>query len=85
MEERRASEIQLAEFRAEFKAFVARFDERDKRLFGNGQPGILDKHQARLDAHEDRMNFVRGALWVIGGLLTLFGGTVVAHIALSVK
>ncbi len=50
------------------------------RLFGNGQPGELDKLDARLKDQERTTNWAKGALAVITGALTLFGGTEIYHI-----
>lgn len=50
------------------------------RLFGNGQPGELDKLDARLKEQERVINWAKGAVAVILGLLSLLGGTEIYHI-----
>ncbi len=50
------------------------------RLFGKEQPGELDKLDARLKEQERATNWAKGALAVITGAMTLFGGTEIYHI-----
>ncbi len=50
------------------------------RLFGNGQPGELDKLDTRLKDLERTTNWAKGAVAVIVGLVTLLGGTEIYHI-----
>lgn len=51
------------------------------RLFGNGQPGFVEKSDERLKELESYRSFIRGAAWVIGGLFTLLTGVLTYHIA----
>ena len=41
------------------------------RLLGNGQPGEIDKMNRRLVSLERDANFSKGALWILGAVLTL--------------
>lgn len=54
------------------------------RLLGNGQPGAIAELGARIDSVEDRVSLVetnwttahgwiKGIVWIIGGILTLAG------------
>lgn len=52
----------------------------DHILFGNGQPGELDKMQKRIKVTEEFRSSIRGALAVLTFLMTIFGGMVVTHI-----
>lgn len=79
--ERKPSDPDLQTLEAKFDAFVERFEERDRRLFGNGQPGILDKHTDKLAEHDRKFSFQQGALWALGGLLTMLES---AHILLVI-
>ena len=45
-----------------------------KRLFGNGQPGIIKEHNERLSDLEEIKAKGTGAFWVLGCLITIFGG-----------
>lgn len=50
------------------------------RLFGNGQPGELDKHEARIRELESSANHWRGIVAAVVALVGLFGGTEILHI-----
>lgn len=42
--------------------------------------GRIPKMERKVDSHGEQINFWRGAIWILAGVLTLFGGVVVAHI-----
>ena len=59
---------------------IARIDENvteiHHRLFGNGQPGLMDRHEARLTQLETETAYSKGfktAVWAAIGLLTSGG------------
>jgi hypothetical protein len=52
----------------------------EKRLFGNGQKGELDKQDDRIAGLETTKNRLLGAIGIISFLLTLTGGTLLAHL-----
>lgn len=51
-----------------------------KELFGNGQPGRLPQLEKSQAKQGEQIAFWRGAIWIIGGLLTLIGGALLEHI-----
>jgi len=58
---------------------LTRLDERTQRiehdLFGNGQPGILACLRQDISALQEHASQGKGALLVMGFLLTVFGGS----------
>ncbi len=50
------------------------------RLFGNGQPGELDKLRDRILPLESHRHQFIGAVGVVSFILLLLGGTFIAHI-----
>ena len=63
---------------------VARIEEvvlrLDRYLLGNGQPGAIQKIEDRIRPLEETRNQWKGAIAIIGFLLMLTGGTLLAHI-----
>ncbi len=62
-------------------------EEMHTRLFGNGQPGELDKLGKRLETLDGEIEtlketraHVKGVIWTIGVLFTAMGGTELWHI-----
>jgi len=57
---------------------IARIDETvteiHHRLFGNGQPGDIATLQRKQIETDSFISQAKGALWVIGGLLTFLSG-----------
>jgi hypothetical protein len=51
-----------------------------ERLFGNGQPGEIAKLQAEQKTQAAFRNRVRGALTVIGLLVSALGGVLITHL-----
>jgi len=60
---------------------IARIDETVSeiyhRLFGNGQPGELAALQQKQGEMKEFVSQAKGALWVIGGMLTLISGVII--------
>lgn len=57
------------------------------RLFGNGQPGELDKLSTRLSVMDTEIDelketkaHAKGAMWMVGALFTMLGGTELWHL-----
>jgi len=60
---------------------IARIDEIVQnihyRLFGNGQPGELALLSKRQDVSENFIAMTKGALVVIGTIITIMGGAII--------
>jgi len=41
------------------------------RLFGNGQPGILEKYHDRIKELEDTKDQAKGVAWIMGAFVSL--------------
>jgi hypothetical protein len=71
------TEVQLTET-------VVRIDETlsrmYSRLFGNGQPGEIEKHDNRLRDLEEFRSRTYGGLVIVSLLVTLIGGVLLAHL-----
>lgn len=52
----------------------------DKEILGNGQPGSLQLLTDRVSDAESSISFYRGAVWIIGTLLSLLGGAEIIHL-----
>lgn len=63
---------------------LASIDEKvslmNSRLFGNGQPGEIQKHDTRLTAAEVFIDRATGALWLMGGIMSLVTGSEVLRL-----
>jgi len=65
----------------EIKSTLTRLDTKMEMLITNGgSKGIIPEMTRAVGKHEKQINFWRGAIAVIGGLLMIFGGTLLAHI-----
>ncbi len=54
--------------------------EMHTRLFGNGQPGDIDRINKEVRNLSSYRNKLIGAVTIVAFLLTVFGGVLVAHI-----
>ena len=70
-------DIQQAQTLARIETLV---EEMHGRLFGNGQPGELDKIDGRLDNLESTRSFAKGALYVLYGLVSALASWLGIHI-----
>lgn len=73
-------EVTVARIDEHCKLISASLARMDTRLFGNGQPGVIDKLSNRADSLESTRDRVKGALYVISGAISVLGGTIVAHL-----
>lgn len=54
--------------------------EMHHNLYGNGNPGVLDKHEKDISDLKSAKNYIKGAAAVIIALFTAFGGILVNHL-----
>lgn len=68
------------EYQESSREVLARIDENltllRKELLGNGQPGRMQKAEARLDEVESKLDKSKGYFLGAGGVLTLIAGAV---------
>jgi hypothetical protein len=74
----------LVEQSNETEIQIARMDQTlqriDHELFGNGQPGRLQRGEDRIAVLEDRASFSRGVMWAVGLVVTLLTSTTVVEL-----
>lgn len=54
--------------------------EMHTRLFGNGQPGEIEKIQKDVKSLDRYRNQVKGAFAIVSFFLIIFGGVLLAHV-----